>query len=66
MSLHIDSLESAKPKASTQRTTSGPTSCRASGKDLAIILDNFARGMPSIAGFHYLYEQNREAYFDIV
>jgi hypothetical protein len=33
---------------------------------MAIRLDNFARDIPSTAGFDYRYEVNGEIYFDIV
>jgi hypothetical protein len=38
---------------STTRTINVTTSRRASDKCVAIRLDNFARDMPSIAGFDY-------------
>ena len=50
---------------SAKRTISLVTSCRASDKYTAITLDNFARDMPSMAGFHYRYEHSGNTYFGI-
>jgi hypothetical protein len=51
--------------ASAMRTASVTTACRASGKYVAMTFDNLARDMPSMAGFHYRYEDNGETHFDI-
>jgi hypothetical protein len=47
---------------SVERTTSATTSCRASEKHVVITPDNFARGIPSLAGFSYRYERNEGTY----